>query len=145
VRRVAKAAGAWALIEMGIGLNAALEQTLAWVSAQSSPAALILPTDLPLLTLADLNHLISMAETAPGVVIAPCRRGTGTNALLLKPPGVIEVQFGPDSFQKHQDAAAARGLSAIIYRSETIGLDLDFPEDLAILDTQYLDSLALEA
>ena len=27
VRRVAKAAGAWALVEMGIGLNAALEQT----------------------------------------------------------------------------------------------------------------------
>ena len=57
----------------------------------------------------------------------------------------MDVQFGPDSFKEHQDAAAAKGLSAIIYRSETIGLDLDFPEDLGILNTQYLDSLALEA
>jgi 2-phospho-L-lactate guanylyltransferase len=144
VRQVAKTAGAWALVEMGIGLNTALEQSIAWVSTQNSQAALIIPADLPLLTLADLSGLISVAGPAPAVVIAPCRHGTGTNALLLKPPGIIALRFGPNSFQKHQEAVSATGLNPIIYHSATIGLDLDTPEDLSILNAPYLESLALE-
>ena len=144
VRQVAKTAGAWALVEMGIDLNTAVEQSIAWLSTQNLQAALIIPADLPLLTLADLSGLISIAGPAPAVVIAPCRHGTGTNALLLKPPGIIRVQFGPDSFHKHQKAVSATGLDPVIYRSVTIGLDLDTPEDLGILNARYLDSLALE-
>ena len=144
VRQAAKSAGAWTLVEVGTGLNTALDQAMTWITARSPEAALILPNDLPLLTLTDLNQLVSMAAASPAVVIAPCRHGTGTNALLLKPPGIIEMQFGPDSFQKHQQAANIKGLSPLIYRSVTIGLDIDIPEDLGILNAQYLNSLVLE-
>ena len=42
--------------------------------------------------------------------IVPDRHGTGTNALLLTPPDVIEPAFGPDSRARHEQAAAAAGV-----------------------------------
>jgi 2-phospho-L-lactate guanylyltransferase len=69
----------------------------------------------------------------PTVVIAPCRHGTGTNALLILPPGLIPFAFGPDSFAAHCAAARAAGVEPVIYRSATIALDLDTPEDLEIV------------
>jgi 2-phospho-L-lactate guanylyltransferase (CobY/MobA/RfbA family) len=69
-------------------------------------------------------------EGRPTVVVAPCRHGTGTNALLIYPPGLIPFAFGPDSFAAHCAAARAAGVEPIIYRSDTIALDLDTPEDL---------------
>jgi 2-phospho-L-lactate guanylyltransferase len=69
----------------------------------------------------------------PTVVVAPCRHGTGTNALLILPPGLIPFAFGPDSFAAHCAAARAAGVEPVIYRSATITLDLDTPEDLEIV------------
>jgi 2-phospho-L-lactate guanylyltransferase len=66
----------------------------------------------------------------PIVVVAPCRHGTGTNALLVCPPGLIPFAFGPDSFAAHCAAARAAGVEPVIYRSAAIALDLDTPEDL---------------
>ena len=64
------------------------------------------------------------------VVVAPCHHGTGTNALLICPPGLISFAFGPDSFAAHCAAARAAGVEPVIYRSATVALDLDTPEDL---------------
>ncbi len=66
----------------------------------------------------------------PTVVVAPCHHGTGTNALLVCPPGLIPFAFGPDSFAAHVAAARAAGVEPVIYRSATVALDLDTPEDL---------------
>jgi len=66
----------------------------------------------------------------PTVVVAPCRHGTGTNALVIHPIGLIPFAFGPDSFAAHCAAARAAGVEPVIYRSATIALDLDTPEDL---------------
>jgi 2-phospho-L-lactate guanylyltransferase len=64
------------------------------------------------------------------VVIAPSRRLDGTNALFLRPPGLIPFAFGPGSLEQHQQAARAMGLEPVIYRSPTTALDLDVPMDL---------------
>jgi 2-phospho-L-lactate guanylyltransferase len=74
--------------------------------------------------------MINLGQKAPAVVIAPCRREEGTNALLLRPPDFIEVAFGPGSFKEHQRLAQVRGLNPLIYRSPSLALDLDWPEDL---------------
>jgi 2-phospho-L-lactate guanylyltransferase len=66
----------------------------------------------------------------PTVVVAPCRHGTGTNALLIHPPGLIPFAFGPDSFAAHCAAVRAAGVEPVVYRSPTVALDLDTPEDL---------------
>lgn len=133
VRRLAKQAGAWALVEAGFELNAALRQASAWVAAQGGKAILVVPGDLPRLELSDLQEIIRLGESSPKVVIAPCHRRDGTNALLLRPPGLIEFAFGPGSFARHQQAARGVGVEPVIYHSPAVAFDLDVPGDLETL------------
>ena len=57
--------------------------------------------------------------------IVPDRHGTGTNALLLTPPDVIEPAFGPDSRARHEQAAADAGVPCTVEEVETLALDVD--------------------
>ncbi|HMQ52905.1 MAG TPA: 2-phospho-L-lactate guanylyltransferase [Anaerolineae bacterium] len=131
-RRLAKQAGAWSLVESGTTLNAAVRQALEWVLTRRGQAALILPADLPWLSLAHLEQMIHLGQDSPSVVIAPCRRTEGTNALLLHPPHLIDVHFGPGSFAEHQQAVRQIGLQPRVYHSAALALDIDLPEDLAL-------------
>lgn len=132
VRRVAKQAGAWALVELGQGLNQAIQQAAEWVMAQGGQSMLVLPGDLPLLQSADLQIMVDLGRSSPALVIAPCHRRDGTNALLLNPPNLIEFAFGLGSFAQHQQAGWAKGVNPKIYDSTTVALDLDLPGDLEI-------------
>lgn len=147
VRRVAKGKGAWALTEHYPDLNEAIRQGMEWAEfVKSALAVLILPLDLPLLRLEDIQAMIKMAglpnvssglshisplsnQPQPMMIIAPCQHQTGTNALLLKPPTFLSPQFGPNSFQAHLVAAEALSLQPQIYHSPTLALDLDTPQD----------------
>ena len=53
--------------------------------------------------------------------------------LLSVPPGLIEYEFGRDSFQKHVEDARASGARVEICELDSFGFDLDDPEDLEIL------------
>jgi 2-phospho-L-lactate guanylyltransferase len=83
--------------------------------------------------------LIEAVQDPPIVVIAPDRRRSGTNALLVAPPGTIKYEFGPDSFERHIRSAETAGARVEIIELPTLGLDLDAPEDLEI----YQDRIAL--
>lgn len=75
--------------------------------------------------------------TEPGgaaeVVIVPDRHGTGTNGLLLTPPGAIAPSFGPDSCERHRQLAQAAGVACRVERLSSLLLDIDTGEDLAAL------------
>ncbi len=114
-------------------LNAALEQATAYARARGASAVLILPADLPLLTLADVARLWRASQqlyAEAAMVIAPDSQEQGTNALLVRPPGALRYQFGPGSFQRHCQQARERGLAWHIDRSPRLGLDVDLPADL---------------
>jgi 2-phospho-L-lactate guanylyltransferase len=130
VQDIARAKNAIPLAETESGLNAAVSQACAWLEARGASAALIVPTDLPLLAAADVEAMLDLAVEPACIVIAPDRREHGTNALLLRPPQVIRPAFGASSFEAHQAQALARRLPAHVYRSATIALDLDRPGDL---------------
>ena len=66
----------------------------------------------------------------PFVALVPDRHGTGTNVLMLAPPGVIDFCFGPASRSEHAGAAAAAG-AAYVELGGPLDIDLDTPEDLA--------------
>lgn len=134
VRRVAKQSGAWALVEGGGDLNSALRQAAQWVATRHAGPVLILPADLPLVTPTDLRQIVKLSRPAPSLVIAPCHRGSGTNALVINPPGLIEFRFGPDSFARHLQAARAAGIEPAVYRSPSTAFDLDVPEDWNALE-----------
>jgi 2-phospho-L-lactate guanylyltransferase len=137
-------------LEIAPGLNPALTQAAHFAGDRGATGVLVLPADLPLLTAHDLETMLTYiaphpqpfsprgrgvgGEGQPRVVIAPCRRETGTNALLVRPTDLIPLAFGPDSFAAHCAAARAAGVEPVVYRSNTIALDLDTPEDWEMAD-----------
>jgi 2-phospho-L-lactate guanylyltransferase len=84
---------------------------------------------LPRLTTSDLEAILTLVTGSPALAIAPCRHGTGTNALLVRPPNLIPFAFGPASFDAHYTAARAAGVEPAIYRADSVAFDLDTPED----------------
>jgi 2-phospho-L-lactate guanylyltransferase len=125
----AKAAGAWGLLEMSPGLNPALTQAARFAQVRGASGVLILPTDLPRLRAQDLKAILALGTASPTAVITPCRHETGTNALLVRPPDLIQFAFGPDSFAAHCAAARAAGVEPAVYRADSIAFDLDTPQD----------------
>ena len=137
VLALAREQGARTVMEDGNpGLNTALCRATKVAQIYAAQGVLILPSDLPLLTREDVEEIIKQSEPSPVVVIAPDRRREGTNALLVKPTGLIDFQFGDNSFFKHTSQANKFHINLKIITSPTLGLDLDFPEDLELLQ-QY--------
>lgn len=133
VLALAAARGAIPIREVGDDLNAALEQARQQPWIATADALLVLPSDLPLITVDDLQALCALAAAGDGVVIAPSHDG-GTNALLLRPPQAIRYAFGEGSYARHCGLAAAAHLPCHTYRSETLAWDVDYPEDLLVAD-----------
>ncbi len=120
-----------ALCEQTPGYNEAVSQAIGWAQTHGATSALILPADLPQLAPADLQALVCLAGKSPQVgVLAPDAAGTGTNALLLRPPDLLPPSFGPDSCQRHLALARGAGVEATIYRHEHVAGDVDWPSDL---------------
>jgi 2-phospho-L-lactate guanylyltransferase (CobY/MobA/RfbA family) len=94
---------------------------------------LVLPADLPLISREDAIVLVKRATDPPVVVIAPDRHQKGTNALLISPAGLIEYDFGEDSFQRHCNLVKKAGVRLEVVNLPSLGLDLDSPEDLEII------------
>jgi 2-phospho-L-lactate guanylyltransferase len=114
-------------------LNTALARATVMAQVHSTRGILVLPADLPLLTADDVRALIDRAAKPPVVVIAPDRHGKGTNALLMVPAGQIEYDFGEGSFHRHCDRAKKSGARLEIVDLPSLSLDLDLPEDLAMV------------
>ena len=131
---LARKLGARTVAERGSPqLNRALVRATLVARRYSVAGVLVLPADLPLLTREDIERLIAKASNPPVVVIAPDRRGSGTNALLSCPPGLIEYAFGPQSFPSHLERARKAGVHLEICELPSLALDVDIPDDLAHL------------
>jgi 2-phospho-L-lactate/phosphoenolpyruvate guanylyltransferase len=95
---------------------------------------LLVPGDTPLLDPLEVDGLLTRATAEQlDAVIVPDRAGTGTNALLLRPPDVFAPSFGPASLERHIEAASGRGLKFRVERVRSLMHDVDTPDDLADL------------
>ena len=115
-------------------LNTALTRATVVAKVHATSGVLILPADLPLLSQTDILSFIERATNPPVVVIAPDRHEKGTNALLMSPAGLIEYDFGDGSYHRHCQRAKKAGARLEIVNLPSLSLDLDLPEDLALLD-----------
>ena len=130
---LARAHGAHTITESGApDLNRALQRATQAARASRAEAVLVLPTDLPWLAASDVRAMLADAPDGPSAVIAPDRHESGTNALWMRPPGLLPYAFGPGSFMRHLALAAEAGIHARICRLPGLGLDVDVPEDLAL-------------
>jgi 2-phospho-L-lactate guanylyltransferase len=127
---LAAARGARGLLETPGGLNHALDQGARLAAREGAEAVLVLPADLPVLAREDVRALLRAGQgPGPTVVIAPDRHERGTNALLVRPPGLLRFAFGDGSFARHQALARAAGAAVRVVRSPGTGLDVDVLED----------------
>ncbi|HEX9479087.1 MAG TPA: 2-phospho-L-lactate guanylyltransferase [Methylomirabilota bacterium] len=134
VQALARAAGAECWIESANrGHTAAVAFAQEQAAARGLARFLTIPGDVPCVTADEVATLCGALDEAPGVVFVPSRSGLGTNAALLAPPGAMPLTFGEPSFANHLAAARAVGLSPRVLELPGIGLDVDAPDDLAVL------------
>jgi 2-phospho-L-lactate/phosphoenolpyruvate guanylyltransferase len=117
------------------GLNAGLREGREDVLAGGATSLLVLPIDLPFVSPDAIVAVLAALTEIPGpaVVLVPDRHGTGTNALGLRPPNVIEFAFGRASRAAHEAAAAAVG--ATYHEVEgPLTVDLDTPDDYVTVE-----------
>jgi 2-phospho-L-lactate guanylyltransferase len=134
VAAFARSRGATVVREAGTGLNAAVAQGCREAVRRGAESVLVLPSDLPLVGVDEITRIVQLgAGVARAVVVVPCVRREGTNALLLKPPGVIPPAFGPDSASRHLWLAAVSGAAGIYVPDSPLAYDVDRPEDLTSL------------
>ena len=159
VLRRAADLGARTLRQRSTGLNRGLTEARADVVAGGATSILILPIDLPFVSVEAVTSVVEALEaagteaagtaateavaartTTPAVVLVTDRHGTGTNALGLRPPEVINFAFGPGSRDAHRAAAEAAGA-----RYEEIGgalaVDLDTADDLVYVESSSTEGL----
>lgn len=120
--------------EPDVGLNRALEVAIGEIVDSGFEEILILPADVPLLKPHDIQKIFDLVSGDRSMVITPSKEN-GTNALLLRPPDVMDLHFGGESFPEHVEEARSRGIKFRIYRSENLERDIDKPEDLLKVET----------
>jgi 2-phospho-L-lactate guanylyltransferase len=103
------------------------------VKEAGAQSVLRLPIDLPLISTQDIEKILEHDTSQSGVVIVPSRDGTGTNALLRRPPDLFPSHFGSGSFAKHLRQAEEMKVGYKIVRLPHIELDIDDPDDLVVL------------
>jgi 2-phospho-L-lactate guanylyltransferase len=117
-------------------LNIALARATVVAMNYVTRGVLIVPADLPLISAEDVRAMLEKVQNPPVVVVAPDRHHQGTNALLVCPVGLIDYDFGPDSFQRHCDRAQEAGARLEICELPSLALDVDLPEDLDLVESE---------
>ncbi|NJK79741.1 MAG: 2-phospho-L-lactate guanylyltransferase [Chloroflexaceae bacterium] len=139
VLQMARTAGAEPVQDTAGDLNEALALARDAAQHDGADALLIVPADVPLITVQEITDLAHMlrataatdGNAAPRAILVPDQEQQGTNALGLTLPTTMPFLFGADSFVRHSEAAYRLGIALQVYSSSTLALDVDTPDDLA--------------
>lgn len=114
----------------GLGLNSDLEAARSSLSSDRKSGRLgVLLPDLPLLTVNDIESILSERNQAP-VTLCPDRLHSGTNAILLDPSDAISFLFEGCSFQRYKLKAKSLGYKVRVVESIGLASDADSDSDL---------------
>jgi len=133
------------------GINAALDAAVAHAVKQGATCVLILHGDLPSIRKQEVEMLVQTGNEVNSICIVSDHHKTGTNALLLNPPGCIPFMFGEGSYLKHVTAARYKDIQIHAMNLPSISFDLDTVEDLEFalhrdyLSRELIDRLTLES
>jgi 2-phospho-L-lactate guanylyltransferase len=128
VARLARDAGAEALVRDDPGLNAAIEGAAAQLAAEGAEGVLVMLGDVAGARAEEIARLIDSLD-GDGVALAPSRDG-GSSLLLRIPPDAIAAGFGPQSGAVHRDRARAAGVRFEECALPSLAIDVDRREDL---------------
>jgi 2-phospho-L-lactate guanylyltransferase len=140
----AEAWGARAQIEEEHGHNPALHAAAVRELAMGATALLTISADLPLLHPCDVRGMVEQSRLYD-VVLAPSWEGTGTNALLVRPPLALPYLFGPGSLQSYLAETEKKGLRSMLYNSIGMALDVDTIDDVEMFQCYETEGKAMYA
>jgi 2-phospho-L-lactate guanylyltransferase len=126
--------GATVVHESEPGLNSAVQAGI--TAAQSFDRVMIVHGDLPLPR--RLRELLDSNVASNTVTIVPDRHRDGTNVLIIPPSSGFNFHYGSNSFDAHIAEANKLGLQLQIIDDDELALDIDTPDDLLALPTQWL-------
>ena len=124
--------------DQGTGdLNADVTAAARLVESEGATNLLLVMADLPYLTAADVTALIEAGRKS-AVVIAEAKDG-GTNALLLRPPTVLNFSFATNrpSAATHGKEARKAGIEPLFLRRPGLARDIDTPQDFDSLVSDH--------
>ena len=117
--------------DRGLAWNDAL--AAAMTEVVTAPLVAVISADLPLIRADDVEELLA-ATPERGIAIARALDG-GTNAVAMRPPGLVRTRFGePGSAALH----AALGVPHVVVDLPGLAFDVDTPEDLTRMQTACL-------
>jgi 2-phospho-L-lactate guanylyltransferase len=127
------------------GVNGAVILGNDYSTKQCVDATLVIPLDLPLLDVVDVNLACEMAENESRcIVICPSLRYDGTNLLIRKPPSVIKTHYDGNSYESHIKVAGVLGIPVKLFLSKKLMFDVDIPDDAKQLAKESGSSKTLE-
>jgi len=109
------------------GAVAAIARTL---TAEGRAGMLVLPGDIPRVTAAEINALLTASRSSPSFTIAPAHDELGSNGVLCLPPEAMPLRFGDNSYFPHLDSARRHGFEPTSVPLSGFALDIDHPDDL---------------
>jgi 2-phospho-L-lactate guanylyltransferase len=112
----------------GTDVSSKLDNAADYLKLAGVDVLLVLPSDLPMLSSADIDQLLNRHKG--GVSICPASSDGGTNALVMSPPGAIKFCFGRQSAKRHLEAADGAELRTEKISHTAFSRDIDTPEDL---------------
>ena len=114
-------------------LNGAITQGAQYLADAGREGVMVVPGDVPLITSAEVDNIVSLHGPSPAVTIVPASGDDGTNALLVSPPRLIEFAYGKGSREAHLAAARAAGVTPQRIASPGFAVDIDRPDELHTL------------
>jgi 2-phospho-L-lactate guanylyltransferase len=134
-QQIAGGHGAEILDDTGASHSEAAMIGIRHATEDRAERVILVPGDCPLLDPKELDALLMTDYGNRSAIIVPDRHGSGTNALLLRPPSALTPAFGPDSRARHVELAEHQGTKAQVVEIPSLALDIDTPDDLETLNT----------
>ena len=126
------------------GQTAAVERSAEILDARGITSMLVIPGDVPVVTVEEIKIVLELHEKAPSMTIVPAQDELGSNCIALSPTIAAPLRFGPNSYFPHLETARKLGLSLQSPKLTGLGLDIDTPEDLLVLSRQTVCTRAQE-
>ncbi|MEA3184241.1 MAG: 2-phospho-L-lactate/phosphoenolpyruvate guanylyltransferase [Ilumatobacteraceae bacterium] len=117
--------GAAILWHPGVGLNAAVNDSVAELRAAGVTDVIVAHGDLP------RAHSLAGLTAHGTLTLVPDRHGDGTNVIAVPTALPFQFAYGPGSFRRHLAAAIAAGHSVRVRHDALLAADIDTPADLA--------------
>ena len=126
------------------GQTKAVARTASTLEENGIKHMLMLPGDVPLVTVKEIQTVLEVHGNAPTMTIVPARDEQGSNCIALSPPTAVPLRFGPNSYFPHLETARKMGLTLNTTKLAGIGLDIDTEDDLQELCKQPFQTRAQE-